>query len=152
MWGTLSVTRGRVCRLQLVLVLASAVILGSESRGTCDYILLSQIRDVNFRRLLRVAGLRWRYPTPPPHGIAYPGFSRPSYNALHGPSGKHRFQQYLYFVRILCRGNVFTEPFSRNGCTRYSIYSAPSSKRKGRNQVLRWFKPLVLNLCQTAAR
>jgi hypothetical protein len=34
-----------VCRLQLLLVFASAVILGSESRGTCDHILLSQIRD-----------------------------------------------------------------------------------------------------------
>jgi hypothetical protein len=34
-----------VCRLQLLLTLASAVILGSESRGTHDHILLSQIRD-----------------------------------------------------------------------------------------------------------
>jgi hypothetical protein len=34
-----------VCRLQLLLVLASAVILRSESRGTHDHILLSQIRD-----------------------------------------------------------------------------------------------------------
>jgi hypothetical protein len=38
-------TRGRVCRLRLLLVLASAFILGSVSRGTCDNILLSQIRD-----------------------------------------------------------------------------------------------------------
>jgi hypothetical protein len=34
-----------VCRLQLLLVLASQVILGSESRGTHEQILLSQIRD-----------------------------------------------------------------------------------------------------------
>jgi hypothetical protein len=34
-----------VCRLQLLLGLASAVILRSESRGTHDHILLSQIRD-----------------------------------------------------------------------------------------------------------
>jgi hypothetical protein len=34
-----------VCRLQLLLALASAVILGSESRGTRDHILLFQIRD-----------------------------------------------------------------------------------------------------------
>jgi hypothetical protein len=40
-----SLTRGRVCRLQLLLVLASAVILGSKSRGTHDHILLSQVRD-----------------------------------------------------------------------------------------------------------
>jgi hypothetical protein len=50
------------------LVLASAVILGSESLGTRDHILLSQIRDFLFRRLLRLAGLWWRYSTPPPHG------------------------------------------------------------------------------------
>jgi hypothetical protein len=43
--GALSLTRERVCRLQLLLVLASAVILESESRGTHDHILLSQIRD-----------------------------------------------------------------------------------------------------------
>jgi hypothetical protein len=43
--GTLSLTRGRVCCLQFLLVLASAVILMSESRGTRDHILLPQIRD-----------------------------------------------------------------------------------------------------------
>jgi hypothetical protein len=40
-----SLTRRRICRLQLLLVLASAVILGPESHWTHDYILLSQIRD-----------------------------------------------------------------------------------------------------------
>jgi hypothetical protein len=43
--GAPSLTKERVCRLQLLLVLASAVILGPESRGTSDHILLSQIRD-----------------------------------------------------------------------------------------------------------
>jgi hypothetical protein len=43
--GALSLTRERVCRLQLLLVLASTFILGSESRGTPDHILPSQIRD-----------------------------------------------------------------------------------------------------------
>jgi hypothetical protein len=41
----LSLTRGRVCRLQLLLILASAVILLSESRETRVHILRSQIRD-----------------------------------------------------------------------------------------------------------
>jgi hypothetical protein len=36
---------GWVCRLQLLLALVSAVILRSESHGTHDHILLSQIRD-----------------------------------------------------------------------------------------------------------
>jgi hypothetical protein len=40
---TSSLTRGWVRRLQLLLVLARAVILRSESRGTRDHILLSQI-------------------------------------------------------------------------------------------------------------
>jgi hypothetical protein len=46
--GALSLMRGRVCRIQLLLVLASAVILGSKSRGTFEHILLSQIRDFRF--------------------------------------------------------------------------------------------------------
>jgi hypothetical protein len=42
---TSSLTRSWVCPLQLLLVLASAVILMSEPRGSHDHILLSQIRD-----------------------------------------------------------------------------------------------------------
>jgi hypothetical protein len=42
---TFSLTRGWVCRLQLLLVLASAVILRSGSHGTHDHILISQFRD-----------------------------------------------------------------------------------------------------------
>jgi hypothetical protein len=42
---TRTLTKRWVCRLQLLLVLASAVILRSESRGTHVHILLSQIRD-----------------------------------------------------------------------------------------------------------
>jgi hypothetical protein len=86
-------TRGCVCRLQLLLVLVSAIILMSEALGTHDQILLSQIRDYQsgepdaripqeqggqvmppgsefpFRRLLRLTWLRWKYSIPPPHGI-----------------------------------------------------------------------------------
>jgi hypothetical protein len=53
--GALSLTGGRVRRLQLLLVLASAVIIWSDSLGTRDHVLLSQIRDIPFRRLLRLA-------------------------------------------------------------------------------------------------
>jgi hypothetical protein len=42
---TSSLTRGWACHLQLLLALASAVILRSDSRGTHDHILLSQIRE-----------------------------------------------------------------------------------------------------------
>jgi hypothetical protein len=75
-----------VCHLQLLLTFSSAVILGFESRGTHDHILLSQIREspnlsgggpricisqeqvgpivlpgtgLPFCRLLRLTGLRW---------------------------------------------------------------------------------------------
>jgi hypothetical protein len=67
--GVLSLTRGRVYRLQLLLAIASAVIFGSEFRGTRDHILMSHIRDLPFRRLRRLRGIRWRYSNPPPHGI-----------------------------------------------------------------------------------
>jgi hypothetical protein len=62
--------RDRVYLLYMLLVLASAVFLGSDFLGTRDRILLYQILDFPFRRLLRLAGSRWRYSTPPPHGLA----------------------------------------------------------------------------------
>jgi hypothetical protein len=37
-----------------------------------DHILLSQIWDFPFRRLLRLAGSQWRYSIPPPHGESGP--------------------------------------------------------------------------------
>jgi hypothetical protein len=43
--GAPSLTRGRVCRFQLLQALASSVTLVSKSHGTHDHILLSQIRD-----------------------------------------------------------------------------------------------------------
>jgi hypothetical protein len=54
-FGAPSLARGRVCRLKLLLALASAVMFGSESRRTIGRILLSQIRDFTFRRLLQLA-------------------------------------------------------------------------------------------------
>jgi hypothetical protein len=94
--GAPSLTRGRVGRLQLLLALASGVILGSEYPRTHDHILLSHVGDSShlegqvplfiycrnkvaqyyppgtglpFRRLLRLAGLEWRYSNPHPRGL-----------------------------------------------------------------------------------
>jgi hypothetical protein len=64
-WGALSDERTGLSFFML-LALASVVFLGSESLSTRDHILLSQIRDFPFRRLLRLAGSQWRYSTPPP--------------------------------------------------------------------------------------
>jgi hypothetical protein len=86
----LFLTRGQVCCLQLLLVLASTVILGSESRGTRDHILLSQIRDFSFRRLLRFARLEWRYSVPPPHGIALTRVNPSPFITSGQPYRKHR--------------------------------------------------------------
>jgi hypothetical protein len=94
-----SLTRGWVCSLlvQLLLDLARAVTLGSKSRRTHNHILLSDLRlshpegpgpriytpqehggpvippgtGFPFPRLLRLAGLGWRYCNPPPHGMKY---------------------------------------------------------------------------------
>jgi hypothetical protein len=68
MWGALSDERTGLS-LQLMLAFANAVIFGSESRETRDRILLFQILGFPFRRLLRLARLRWRYSTPPPQEI-----------------------------------------------------------------------------------
>jgi hypothetical protein len=68
MWGALSDERTGLS-LQLLLAPAKADILGSESLGTHNHISLSQIRNFPFRRLLLLAGLPWRYSTPPPHRI-----------------------------------------------------------------------------------
>jgi hypothetical protein len=68
LWGALS--NERTC---LSFVYAAGPCQRSLSEvwvlDTSDHILLSQIWDFPFRRLLRLAGSRWRYSTPPPHGV-----------------------------------------------------------------------------------
>jgi hypothetical protein len=113
--GALSLTRGRVCRLQLLPPLASAVIHGSEAHWTRDHILLSRIRDFPFRRLLRLAGLRWRYSTQPPHG---------KINWIHewtlfyklGWTDEITLPSTVCILHydIRCNGNVLTEPLLSN--------------------------------------
>jgi hypothetical protein len=93
--GAPSLTRGRICILYMLLALASAVFLGSEFLGTRDHILLSQIWDFLFRRLLRLAGSRWRYSTMRPRGDPVEHFL---ITTLHGPRWKRRFKQLL----LLC--------------------------------------------------
>jgi hypothetical protein len=67
LYVTSYLTRESVCRLQMLLVLASAVILRSESRGTHDHISLSQIRDS--------ANLEARSPYLYPPGTGWPGYT-----------------------------------------------------------------------------
>jgi hypothetical protein len=109
--GALSLTRGRVCRLQLLLAVASAVILGSESLGTRGRILLSQIWDFSFRRLLRLAGSRWRHSTPPPHMFFRPYSARHSsfsWNLRHNiHSLKTAVKQHELLLQTFTHKNTF---------------------------------------------
>jgi hypothetical protein len=95
----LSLTRGRACRLQILLALASIVIFGSESRGTREHILLSQIQDFLLRRLLRPAGLGWRYSNPPPHESLNQSITCP----LFIPSGRTEYRSPPPTVLLLFR-------------------------------------------------
>jgi hypothetical protein len=70
MRGGPHLTRGRIRRPHPLPAIASAVTLGSESRGTRDHTPPFHIRDFPLHRLPRLAGPRWRHSTPPPHGIS----------------------------------------------------------------------------------
>jgi hypothetical protein len=119
-WGyspyvTYSLTKRWVCRLQLLLVLASVVILRFEScrtrfeipptwRARSPYLYPPGIQWSNytprnwipFRHLLRLAGLLWRESSPPPHG----GFS---YN---NSARTAHITQFLCCVRVFCDAHV----------------------------------------------
>jgi hypothetical protein len=84
--GAPFLTRWRVCLLYtyMLLALASAVFLGSESLWTRDHILLSQIWDFPLCHLLRLVGSRSRW-------IYYAEFT--SLTSLR--HGKHRKQPLL---------------------------------------------------------
>jgi hypothetical protein len=143
-----SLTRARVCNLLLLLALASAVPLGSESRETQDHILLSPFLRLPqrrgpgpriyipqeqggpdippgtgfpFRRLLRLAGIRWRYSIPPPHGMRINSLFSFQYKFMVG-LGMDRIEntapERLHCcVCIRCCGNSFTEPLPCNDLT-----------------------------------
>jgi hypothetical protein len=125
---TSSLTSGWVCHLQLLLAVASTFSLGSMSRGTPEYILLSQIRDLPFCRLLRLSGLRWRYSTPPPHGKfiwmvenlynitnIYALFSFHVYEGCSKLFAPHFFSEYIYSKWLKFGDNI-------NECFFYAHY------------------------------
>jgi hypothetical protein len=126
--GALFLTRGRVCRSQLLFAFDSAVIFGSESLGTRDHILLSQIRDFPFRRLLRLAGLRIRTLLHTGSTILNRIFF---ITTFHGPNRKHPFPTIpiLLCLPIRCleagssivacvfvAAGMFMEPLPSNRC------------------------------------
>jgi hypothetical protein len=99
------------CRLQLLLDLARAVFLGSESLETRDHILLSQFWDFPFRRLLRLAGSRWRYSTPPHTGMAERSHVSSLFITAREPHRDHRGQGLHYCSSWMrCLGNRVLTP------------------------------------------
>jgi hypothetical protein len=116
-----------------MLVLANAVILGSESRGTHDHILLYQIWDS--------PNLEGQNPYLYPIDIGWPSYtprhclpsSRPGSLSFGSDYGKENgFQSRIHgnvclspsdglFPRIYLHGNVFTEPLPSTGSMRHSI-------------------------------
>jgi hypothetical protein len=72
-----------------------------EFRGTCDHILLSQIPGYTFRRLLRLAGLRWRYSIAPPHGITPSHLSWPGVLVVYPMGGPPQKTPFLTILVLL---------------------------------------------------
>jgi hypothetical protein len=106
--------------------------------GTRDHILLSQIWDFPFRRLLRLAGSRWRYSTMPPHGFLCQWTTSPRYIApartaqetslpllpILSLPGKQCIRRAAALQRLLyCR--LFTQFFLGNGSTCHNTNPTP---------------------------
>jgi hypothetical protein len=115
----------------MLLALASTVFLGSESVVSRYLILLSQFSDFPFRRLLRLAGPRWRYSIPPRscsslYSLGNDRIENTSPNSSTVASRscrKDRVQNissqliYCCMLRICCLAKgVFAEPFPSKGC------------------------------------
>jgi hypothetical protein len=66
-----------------------------------------------FRRLLRLAGLRWSYSNPPPRGVWSGQLTCPQDNSSARTTSKTSF--FYCHLRVRFCGNVFTEPLLRNG-------------------------------------
>jgi hypothetical protein len=67
-YGALSLTRGRVCH-NFCWPSPAPSLSGPSPVGLAIIYLLPQVRDFAFSRLVRIAGLGWRFSTTPPHGI-----------------------------------------------------------------------------------
>jgi hypothetical protein len=112
LWGALSDERTGLSFVYAAAP-ASAAFVGSESLGTRNHILLSQIWDFPFRRLLLLAGSRWRYSSPPPHGLDRIHECAAFYNchaagikvAMSNNSSVPLFCHGNAFVNIRCSGN-----------------------------------------------
>jgi hypothetical protein len=114
-WGALSDERtglSFVCAAGPCQSILSRVLVPWDLR---PYFTVSDLR-LPFRRLLRLAGSRWRYSTPPPHGSLPRLFWESRYIAAAWTTEKtcHVVSIHCYVTSPLS-GSVFTEPLLRNG-------------------------------------
>jgi hypothetical protein len=107
--GAPSLTGGQVCLLYMLLALASTVFLGPEYLGTRGHILLSQIWDFSFRRLLRLAGSWWRYSTPPSHAFRTNLSYRLSLYRLRTDNIENTSHSYCVLLYALSSNELFTK-------------------------------------------
>jgi hypothetical protein len=154
-----SLTRGWLCSLQLLLALASVVILRSYSRGTRDHILLSQIWDsLNLEGQVPVfISSRNRLTQLYPQALDSlwtPPTSSKSLEQLisfiisrHRLLRKHRFQKFLDCCGWThCRGNLFVSwALPSNGSTRYMLQIYPRIDNKCNTRSSIGFK-ILLNI------
>jgi hypothetical protein len=110
---TSSLTRGWVWRLQLLLILASTVILRSESRGTNEHILQAQIRAPPYWRA--------RSPYLYPPGTGWPSYTPRHWVPFLSPPTTRRAAVEVF------------EPVSTRPCPQISRGVRYISFRKGRN-------------------
>jgi hypothetical protein len=71
-----------------------------------------------FRRLVRLAGIRWKDSTPPPHEIRLTEYGRSSHRASERTYREHRLQNFFYCCVTWPRTRILRAPLS-NGCTRH---------------------------------
>jgi hypothetical protein len=103
------------------------------------YFTLSELR-LPFRRLLRLAGSRWRYSTPPPHGW----LSLMNWTNSFITSGRTKYKSPCLTVPLLfcfslfnrCRGNVLTEQLPSSGL--FSSYSLLLARVLGEPLASNW--------------
>jgi hypothetical protein len=115
---------------------------GSESLRTRDHILLSQIWNFPFRRLLRLAGSRWRYLTPPPQGGPIEN-TAPSTRIVVFRAPWISNESYSIVARVFVAAGMFNESLPSNGSTCRNIVAY-------RRFAMRWlckYQPLLGNAC-----
>jgi hypothetical protein len=138
-YGLPSLTRRRVCRFQLLLVLDRAVILGSESLGTHYHILLSGIQDSH---LPRGSGPHIYIPQGQGSSVIPPVTELPFFPLLR-PGGL----RWMYGLRFL-RYNLHTE--QKENTLSCCCDIAQSRSHRGvpqRKQVLQFFYCFLNNCC-----